>query len=58
MVVTTDSAVRLEAVEKRIGLANQVALANVAGLAAILLSVIPVYIATRVTADTGAFGRT
>ena len=39
-------------------LANQVALVNVAGLAAILLSVIPVYIATRVTADTGAFGRT
>jgi putative spermidine/putrescine transport system permease protein len=39
-------------------LANQVALVNVAGLAAILLSVIPVYIATRLTADTGAVGRT
>ncbi|MEX2546978.1 MAG: ABC transporter permease [Chloroflexota bacterium] len=39
-------------------LANQVALVNVAGLAAILLSVIPVYIATRITADTGAVGRT
>jgi putative spermidine/putrescine transport system permease protein len=38
-------------------LANQVALVNVAGLAAILLSVIPVYIATRLTADTGIFGR-
>ncbi len=38
-------------------LANQVALVNVAGLAAILLSVIPVYIATRITADTGAVGR-
>ncbi|MEP7361062.1 MAG: ABC transporter permease, partial [Chloroflexota bacterium] len=32
-------------------LANQVALVNVAGLAAILLSVIPVYIATRLTSD-------
>jgi putative spermidine/putrescine transport system permease protein len=38
-------------------LANQVALVNVAGLAAILLSVIPVYIATRLTSDTGAAGR-
>ena len=38
-------------------LANQVALVNVAGLAAILLSVIPVYIATRLTSDTGAVGR-
>jgi putative spermidine/putrescine transport system permease protein len=39
-------------------LANQVALVNVAGLAAILLSVIPVYVATRLTSDTGAVGRT
>ena len=39
-------------------LANQVALVNVAGLVAILLSVIPVYIATRLTDDTGAVGRT
>jgi putative spermidine/putrescine transport system permease protein len=39
-------------------LANQVALVNVAGLGAILLSVIPVYIATRLTSDTGAVGRT
>jgi putative spermidine/putrescine transport system permease protein len=39
-------------------LANQVALVNVAGLVAILLSVIPVYIATRVSTDTGAAGRT
>jgi putative spermidine/putrescine transport system permease protein len=39
-------------------LANQVALVNVAGLAAILLSVIPVYIATRLTSDTSAIGRT
>ena len=39
-------------------LANQVALVNVAGLVAILLSVIPVYIATRLTRDTGAAGRT
>ena len=31
---------------------------NVAGLASILLSVIPVYIATRLTSDTGAVGRT
>jgi putative spermidine/putrescine transport system permease protein len=35
-------------------LANQVALVNVAGLAAILLSVIPVYVASRLTMDTGA----
>jgi putative spermidine/putrescine transport system permease protein len=39
-------------------LANQVALVNVAGLVAILLSVIPVYLATRLTRDTGAVGRT
>jgi putative spermidine/putrescine transport system permease protein len=39
-------------------LANQVALVNVAGLVAILLSVVPVYIATRLTSDTGAAGRT
>jgi putative spermidine/putrescine transport system permease protein len=39
-------------------LANQVALVNVAGLAAILLSVIPVYIATRLVSDTGAVSRT
>jgi len=39
-------------------LANQVALVNVAGLVAILLSVIPVYIATRLTDDTGTVGRT
>jgi putative spermidine/putrescine transport system permease protein len=38
-------------------LANQVALVNVAGLAAILLSVIPVYIATRLTSDTSTVGR-
>jgi len=38
-------------------LANQVALVNVAGLVAILLSVIPVYFATRLTSDTGATGR-
>ena len=38
-------------------LANQVALVNVAGLAAILLSVIPVYIATRLSSDTPAAGR-
>ena len=37
---------------------NQVPLVNVAGLVAILLSVIPVYIATRITADTGVAGRT
>jgi putative spermidine/putrescine transport system permease protein len=34
-------------------LANQVPLVNVAGLAAILLSVIPVYAASRLTQDTG-----
>jgi putative spermidine/putrescine transport system permease protein len=34
-------------------LANQVPLVNVAGLAAILLSVIPVYVASRLTQDTG-----
>jgi putative spermidine/putrescine transport system permease protein len=39
-------------------LANQVALVNVAGLVAILLSVVPVYLATRLTRDTGAVGRT
>ena len=39
-------------------LANQVALVNVAGLVAILLSVIPVYLATRLTRDAGAVGRT
>ena len=39
-------------------LANQVALVNVAGLAAILLSVIPVYIATRLTSDASTVGRT
>ena len=39
-------------------LANQVSLVNVAGLVAILLSVVPVYIATRLTRDTGAIGRT
>lgn len=39
-------------------LANQVALVNVAGLAAILLSVIPVFIASRLTTDTGTAGRT
>lgn len=38
-------------------LANQVPLVNVAGLAAILLSVIPVFIASRLTADTSAAGR-
>lgn len=35
-------------------LANQVPLVNVAGLAAIMLSVIPVYLASRLTADPGA----
>ncbi len=35
-------------------LANQVPLVNVAGLAAILLSVIPVYLASRLTTDSGA----
>jgi putative spermidine/putrescine transport system permease protein len=39
-------------------LANQVALVNVAGLAAILLSVIPVYLATRLTSDSSTIGRT
>ena len=39
-------------------LANQVPVVNVAGLFAILLSVIPVYFATRLTSDTGAVGRT
>ncbi|HET9522505.1 MAG TPA: ABC transporter permease subunit, partial [Candidatus Limnocylindrales bacterium] len=38
-------------------LANQVALVNVAGLVAILLSVLPVYLATRLTSDTGATSR-
>jgi len=38
-------------------LANQVPLVNVAGLAAILLSVIPVFIASRLTTDTSAAGR-
>jgi putative spermidine/putrescine transport system permease protein len=35
-------------------LANQVPLVNVAGLVAILLSVIPVYLASRITSDGGA----
>ena len=35
-------------------LANQVPLVNVAGVVAILLSVIPVYLATRLSADSGA----
>ena len=35
-------------------LANQVALVNVAGLGAILLSVIPVYLASRLTEDPSA----
>jgi hypothetical protein len=35
-------------------LANQVPVVNVAGVVAILLSAIPVYIATRLTSDTGA----
>ena len=34
-------------------LANQVPLVNVAGLAAIILSVLPVYVASRLTQDTG-----
>jgi putative spermidine/putrescine transport system permease protein len=38
-------------------LANQVALVNVAGIVAILLSAIPVYLATRLTNDAGAAGR-
>lgn len=39
-------------------LANQVPLVNVAGLAAILLSVIPVFVASRLTTDASAAGRT
>jgi putative spermidine/putrescine transport system permease protein len=39
-------------------LANQVPLVNVAGLAAILLSVIPVFVASRLTSDPGGAGRT
>ncbi|HEV8281389.1 MAG TPA: ABC transporter permease [Candidatus Limnocylindrales bacterium] len=39
-------------------LANQVSLVNVAGLVAILLSVVPVYIATRITADPSAVAGT
>jgi putative spermidine/putrescine transport system permease protein len=39
-------------------LANQVPLVNVAGLAAILLSVIPVFVASRLTTDTAGVGRT
>jgi putative spermidine/putrescine transport system permease protein len=39
-------------------LSNQVPLVNVAGMAAILLSIIPVFIATRITADAGVVGRT
>jgi putative spermidine/putrescine transport system permease protein len=35
-------------------LANQVPLVNVAGLVAILLSVIPVYLASRISSDSGA----
>ena len=38
-------------------LANQVALVNVAGIVAILLSAIPVYLATKLTNDAGAAGR-
>ena len=38
-------------------LANQVALVNVAGVAAILLSVIPVYLASRLVGDAGATSR-
>ncbi len=38
-------------------LANQVPLVNVAGLAAILLSVLPVFIASRLTTDASAAGR-
>ncbi|MEK6719750.1 MAG: ABC transporter permease [Chloroflexota bacterium] len=37
-------------------LANQVPVVNVAGLFAILLSVIPVYVATRITSSTGVAG--
>ena len=39
-------------------LANQVSLVNVAGLVAIVLSVVPVYIATRITADPSAVAGT
>jgi len=39
-------------------LANQVSLVNVAGLVAILLSIVPVYIATRITADPSAVAGT
>jgi putative spermidine/putrescine transport system permease protein len=39
-------------------LANQVPLVNVAGLAAILLSVIPVFVASRLTSGTSGAGRT
>lgn len=39
-------------------LSNQVPLVNVAGMAAILLSIVPVFIATRLTADAGTVGRT
>ncbi|MEO8208609.1 MAG: ABC transporter permease [Chloroflexota bacterium] len=38
-------------------LANQVPLVNVAGLAAILLSVIPVFVASRLTTDSAGAGR-
>ena len=38
-------------------LANQVPLVNVAGLAAILLSVIPVFVASRLTTDSSGAGR-
>jgi putative spermidine/putrescine transport system permease protein len=38
-------------------LANQVPLVNVAGLAAILLSVVPVYVASRLTSDPGSVAR-
>jgi putative spermidine/putrescine transport system permease protein len=39
-------------------LANQVPLVNVAGLVAILLSVIPVFVASRLTSDASGAGRT
>ena len=39
-------------------LANQVPLVNVAGVVAIMLSVIPVYLATRLTADAGGVAGT
>jgi len=39
-------------------LANQVSLVNVAGLVAIVLSVVPVYLATRITADPAAVAGT